>query len=92
MIFLYDIIKSTPLDYHLKKIVLMLGSLHAFMNFLGAICTLMDGTSLKSFLAVMNGENALVHMLNVQAVTRAFRGNILMGNCLHQQLVQFILG
>ena len=62
------IIYDTPGNSQLKNIVLMLGSFHTFMNLLGTIGKLMEGTGLKSILEVVNGENAVVHMLTGKSV------------------------
>ena len=52
-----EIILDSPQCSHLKSIVLLLGGFHTFMNLLGAIGTLMDGTGLrpKDILEVVYG-------------------------------------
>ena len=54
------IILDEPQTNQLKNIVLMLGSFHTFMNLLGAIGTLMQGTGLQNILELVYGENAVV--------------------------------
>ena len=58
-----EIIHNAPDNSCLKDIVLLLGSFHTFMNFLGAIGKLMHGSGLKNILEVVYGENAVIHML-----------------------------
>ena len=45
-----EILLDEPQTSQLKNIVLMLGSFHTFMNLLGAIGTLMQGTGLQNIL------------------------------------------
>ena len=58
------------------------------MNLLGAIGTLMEGTSLRNTLETVFGENAVVHMMTGKAVKRALRGHLLVDKCLHNQLIK----
>ena len=85
-----EIILDSPENDNLRKIVLMLGSFHTFMNLLGAIGKLMEGTGLKSILEVVYGENAVIHMLTGKAVQRAFRGHLLVEKSLNYLLVSDI--
>ena len=75
-----EIILDEPQTSQLKNIVLMLGSFHTFMNLLGAIGTLMQGTGLQNILELVYGENAVVHMMTGKSVQRAFRGHLLVEN------------
>ncbi len=54
-------------------VVLLLGSFHTFMNLLGAIGTLMNGSGLKDIFETIYGANAVVHMMSAKAVQRTFR-------------------
>ena len=72
---------------NLKKIVMMLGCFHTFMNLLGAIGTLMEGTGLQSILEVVYGANAVVHMMTGKSVQRSFRGHLLVKKCLNHMIV-----
>ena len=72
---------------NLKKIVLMLGCFHTFMNLLGAIGTLMEGTGLQSILEVVYGANPVVHMMTGKSVQRSFRGHLLVEKCLNHMIV-----
>ena len=65
----------------------MLGSFHTFMNLLGAIGKLMEGSGLKSILEVVYGENAVLHMMTGKSVQRSFRGHLLIEKCLNNLLV-----
>ena len=86
-----EIINSATQSSHLRGIVLMLGSFHTFMNLLGAIGTLMEGTGLKSVLEMAYGENAVVHMMTGKSVQRAFRGHLLVDKCLHHMVVKSVV-
>ena len=82
-----SIILDSPDNYSLRGIVLMLGSFHTFMNLLGAIGKLMDGTGLKNILEVIYGENAVLHMLTGKSIQRAFRGHLFIEKCLNHLLL-----
>ena len=86
-----ELIFNAPQSSQLKSIVLMLGSFHTFMNLLGAIGTLMDGTGLKSILEEVYGENAVVHMMTGKSVQRSFRGHLLVDKCLNNIIVSDIM-
>ena len=49
-------------DSPIKHIVLLLGSFHTFMNVLGAIGHLMDGSGLKEILGNVYDENTVYHI------------------------------
>ena len=66
----------------IQDVVLLLGGFHTFMNLLGAIGTLMDGSGLKDILETIYGENAVAHMMSGKAVQRSFRGHLLISQCL----------
>ncbi len=78
-----QIILDSPHGSPLKSIVLLLGCFHTFMNLLGAIGTLMDGTGLKDILVTVYGENAVAQMMTGKSVQRAFRGHLLVDKCLN---------
>ena len=78
-------------DSLIRNVVLMLGSFHTFMNVLGAIGTLMDGSGLKDIMETVYGENAVAHMMSGKAVQRAFRGHLLVDQCLTRQIVAKIM-
>ena len=84
------IIQESPPGSHLKTIVLLLGGIYTFMNVLGAIGTLMDGTWLKEILETIYGENSVTHMLTGKSVQRAFRGHLLVDKCLNRVMVSEI--
>ena len=52
------------------------------MSFLGCIGHLMEGPGLAELLETVYASNAVVHMLNDKAVTRALRGYFLVENAL----------
>ena len=59
----------------ISGIVLILGSFHTLMSFLGSIGTLMNGTGLHSLLEQVHSENAVPHILSGKAVARARRAH-----------------
>lgn len=61
------------------------------MDVLGAIGILMDGSGLKEIMETVYGENAGVHMMSGKAVQRAFRGHLLVDQCLTRQIVAKIV-
>ena len=87
-----EIVNEVPDNSPIRDVVLLLGSFHTFMNLLGAIGTLMDGSGLKQILETIYGENAVVHMMSGKSVQRAFRGHLLVDQCLtHQKIVTKII-
>ena len=82
-----EIVLDSPPGSHLKSIVLLLGGFHTFMNLLGAIGTLMEGTGLKEILRTVYGDNSVAHMLTGKSVQRAFRGHLLVDRCLNRMMV-----
>ena len=85
-----QIVETVPDDHQLKDTVLLLGSFHTFMNFLGAVGSLMAGSGLDTLLEDIYGENTVVHMLRGKAVQRAFRGHLLVDRCLNKDLMSRI--
>jgi len=79
---IYNALPNSPL----KNIVLLLGSFHTFMNDLGAIGLLMQGSLLDGILEVVFGENAVKHMLSGKSVQRAFREHLLVTSSLYALL------
>ena len=59
-----DILRELSCHLHvassLQSIVLMLGLIRTFMNILGVIGTLMEGSGLREIVQELNGENAYV--------------------------------
>ena len=82
-----EIQHSSHTNSHLRDIVLLLGSFHTLMNFLGAVGGLMDRSGLGSILEEIYGKNAVVHILSGKAVQRALCGHILVDKCLNQIIV-----
>ena len=74
-----------------RDVVLLLGSFHTFMNLLGAIGTLMNGSGLKDIFETIYGANAVVHMMSGKAVQRAFRGHLLVSQCLTKQITAKVI-
>ena len=74
-----------------RDVVLLLGSFHTFMNLLGAIGTLMNGSGLKYIFETIYGDNAVVHMMSGKAVQRTFRGHLLVSQCLTKQIIAKVI-
>ena len=81
------IIKTTT-NQLLKETVLMLGTFHTVMNLLGCIGYLMHKTGLSDILEVIYGENAVIHMLNGKAYSRAMRGHLIVDQALSSILIK----
>lgn len=86
-----EIIQNSASGSELKSIVLLLGCFHTFMNVLGTIGILMNGTGLKEILGVIYGENAITHMMTGKSVQRAFRGHLLVDKCLSHMILSEML-
>ena len=86
-----EIIVDAPQNSDLKRIVLMLGCFHTFMNLLGAIGTLMEGSGIRKILEVVYGSNAVHHIMTGKSVQRAFRGHLLIDKCVNHLIVSNIL-
>ena len=74
--------KATEIQEHekystVKDIVLILGSFHILMSYLGSIGHLMSGTGLHSVLEQVYADKTVPHMLSGKAVSRARRGHLL---------------
>ncbi|CAJ1064633.1 hypothetical protein SNEBB_002215, partial [Xyrichtys novacula] len=86
-----EIVNAVPDDSPIRNVILLLGRFHTFMNLLGAIGSLMDGSGLKEIMETVYGENAVVHIMSGKAVQQAFRGHLLVYQCLTRQIVVKIL-
>lgn len=62
------------------------------MSFLGCIGHLMQGSGLAELLETVYASNAVIHMLNGKAVTRALRGHFLVENALYALLASGVFG
>ena len=82
-----NIIKNEPEGSELGRIVLRLGGFHLEMSFLGAIGHLMHSSGLQELLECVYAPNAVVHMLNGKAVSRAVRGHFLVESTLNAMIV-----
>ena len=80
-----EIANAVADDSPIRKVVLLLG-FHTFMNVLGAIGTLMDGSGLKEIMETVYGENAVLHMMSGKAVQRAFHVTYWWISVLHVRL------
>ena len=63
-----EMVNAVPDDSLIRNVILLLSSFHTFMNVLGTIRTLMDGSGLKEIMETVYGENAVVHMMSGKAV------------------------
>ena len=82
------IITKNSTDPNLQNIVLILGAFHSAMNLLGCIGKIMDNTGLKNVLEEIYGENAVCHMLQGKAYSRAVRGNLIVAHALSTLLFE----
>lgn len=70
-------IKNAVTDNNpIKDVILLLGTFHMFMNVLGSIGRLVDGTGLKEIMKIVYSDNAVVHMMSGKAAQEAFRGHL----------------
>jgi len=65
------IIQSEPSESELRKVILCLGGFHTQMSLLSTIGGLMAGSGLRELLELIYAHNAVEHMLNGKAVSRA---------------------
>ncbi|KAJ8890708.1 hypothetical protein PR048_010217 [Dryococelus australis] len=72
-------------------LVIILGSFHTLMNFLGAIGDLMAGSGLEDVLQTLYGSNTVNHILTGKAVSRAFHGHMLVDSALSSIILSDIL-
>ena len=70
-------IQTQEKDSIINDIVLILGSFHTLMSFLGSIGHLMTGTALQPLLEQVYAENTVPHILSGKAVSRARRAHLL---------------
>ena len=84
------IVNAVTDDSPIRDVILLFGTFHTFMNVLGAIGTLIDGTGPKEIMKTLYGENAVVHM-SAKAVQRAFRDHLLVNQCLTHSIVAKIM-
>ncbi len=81
-----EIIIDAPQN-DLKDTILMVGCFLTFMNLLGAIGTLMEGTGLQSILEVAYGENTVVQMMTGKSVQRSFHGHLVVDKSLNHMII-----
>jgi hypothetical protein len=84
-------VNAVQTDSTIRNVVLLLGSFHTFMNLLGAIGTLMEGSGFKEIPDTVYGENAIVHLMIGKAVQRAFLWHLLVDQCFICQVVGTIM-
>ena len=82
---------EVPYTSPVRDVVLLLGTFHAFMNLLGAIGTLMNGSGLTDIFETMYGDNTAVHIMSGKAVQRPFRGHLLVSQCLTKQITAKVI-
>ena len=71
----------------LLMVVLILGSFHLMMSFIGSIGHLMKRSGISETLETVYGPNAVEHILSGKAVSRALRGHFLISSALHSKLL-----
>ena len=85
-----DILQSSNESSSRRNIVLMLDRFHTFMNILGAIETLMEGSGLREILQEVYGENAVYHMTTGKSTSTALRGHLLVDRWLISQVLSHV--
>jgi len=85
-----SIIQNENPGSHLKSVVLRLGPFHTEMSFFGSIGNLMTNSGLKEMLELIYAPNAVTHILSGKAVSRAFRGHMLVDTALYCLLISEI--
>ena len=83
---------SVSADSEIRSIVLRLGGFHTEMSFLGSIGHIMAGAGLQEVLEVVYASNAVSHMLNGKAISRAIRGHLLVAGALNAILLSKAFG
>ena len=86
-----EIVNGVPDDSPMRNVILLLGTFHTFMNLLGAIGSLMDGSGLKEIMETVYDENAITHILSRKVAQRAFRSHLLMNQSLTRQIIAKIM-
>ena len=86
-----EIVNAVTDDSPIRDVIQLLGTFHNFMNVLGAVGTLMDGTGLKEIMETVYGESAIIHMMSGKAVQRAFRNHLQVDQYLTRQIVAKIM-
>ena len=81
-----EIIIDAPQNSPLKEIVLLLGCFHTFMNLLGAIGALKQGTGLSKILEAAYGKHTVVHIMTGKSVQRSFSGHLLVDKCINMRV------
>ena len=71
------------------KVVLILGSFHLMMSFIGSIGHLMKGSGISEALEIIYSPNPVEHMLSGKAISRALRGHFLISSALHSKHLLF---
>jgi hypothetical protein len=78
------ILQQVDVDNPVKDTV---GTFHMFMNLLGAIGTIFEGSGISRLLENIYGENDVVHILRGKAVQRAYRTHLISDKCLAHELM-----
>lgn len=83
-----DIVASTCND-NLKNTVVLLGGFHTIMSFLGAIGHIMSGSGIEELWATIYAKNAVTHMINGHAYSRAIRAHNLTQVALSSLILEY---
>ena len=75
-------------DPEFDKITLLLGTFHIAVNLLGCIGEIMNNSGFENILEEIYGGNAVQHMLQGKAFSRALRGNLIVVQALSSLLYE----
>ena len=75
-------------DPEFDKITLLLGTFHTAMNLLGCIGEIMNNSGLENILEEIYDGNAVQHMVQGKAFSRALRGNLIVVQALSSLLYE----
>lgn len=72
-----DLVSQADENDELSSIIVRLGGFHLLMNYMGAVGKIMGGSDLEEMWEEVYAQNAVVHMVNRHAYTRALRAHSL---------------
>ena len=83
----YEIQWKKSENSELKRKVLRLGELHTCMSFPGFIGHFMSSSGLREVIKTIYGSDTVSHMLSGSAISRAFRGHLIVSGVLYAAII-----
>ena len=83
----YEIQWKKSENSELKRKVLRLGGLHTCMSFPGFIGHFMSSSGLREVIKTIYGSDTVPHMLSGSAISRAFRGHLIVSGVLYAAII-----